>query len=115
MFWGDMATLVKVEKTVNENGYKTETETRREVFVNEKSATRSEFYAAKQAGDLIVLVLDVHGVDYEGETRIEYKGKPYEVVRAYTATGEKFELNCKETPEPTAQADTEETGEEATA
>ena len=47
MYWRDIATLVGVKKTVNENGYKVETEARREVFVNKKSATRSEFYAAK--------------------------------------------------------------------
>ena len=53
MYWRDIATLVGVKKTVNENGYKVEAEARREVFVNKKSATRSEFYAAKQAGDKI--------------------------------------------------------------
>lgn len=88
------------EKTVNENGYKVETEARREVFVNKKSATRSEFYAAKQAGDKIALVLEVRGSDYEGETRIEYGGNPYEVVRTYTRAGEVIELNCKEAPKP---------------
>ena len=88
MYWRDIATLVGVKKTVNENGYKVEAEARREVFVNKKSATRSEFYAAKQAGDKIALVLEVRGSDYEGETRIEYGGNPYEVVRTYTRAGE---------------------------
>ena len=100
MYWRDIATLVGVKKTVNENGYKVETEARREVFVNKKSATRSEFYAAKQAGDKIALVLEVRGSDYEGETRIEYGGNPYEVVRTYTRAGEVIELNCKEAPKP---------------
>ena len=100
MYWRDIATLVAVKKTVNENGYKAENETRREVFVNKKSATRSEFYAAKQAGDKIALVLEVRGTDYEGETRVEYDGKPYEVVRSYTRAGEVVELNYKEAPTP---------------
>lgn len=99
MYWDKLATLVKVEKTDDEDGYKTEKETRREVFVNKKSATRSEFYTAKQAGDKIALVLEVHGVDYEGETRIEFEGKPYDLVRDYTRAGEIIELNCKEAPE----------------
>ena len=94
MYWRDIATLVGVKKTVNENGYKVEAEARREVFVNKKSATRSEFYAAKQAGDKIALVLEVRGSDYESETRIEYGGNPY--ARA----GEVIELNCKEAPKP---------------
>lgn len=104
MYWRDMATLVKVEKVVNENAYKTEKTTRRTVFVNRKSATRSEFYQAKQAGDKIVLVLEVRGADYQGETRLEFGGQPYEVVRAYTASGEIFELNCKEAPEQSGKA-----------
>lgn len=112
MYWRHMTTLVTVKKTVNENGYKTITETRREVFCNKKSATRSEFYTAKQAGDKIVLVLEVRGVDYEGETRVEFEGKPYEVVRAYTRAGEIIELNCKEAPE-TAQEAQGGAGEEA--
>lgn len=112
MYWRHMATLVAVKKTVDEDAYKTTTETRREVFCNKKSATRSEFYTAKQAGDKIVLVLEVRGVDYEGETRVEFEGKPYEVVRAYTRSGETIELNCKEAPEA-AQEGTGGAGEEA--
>ena len=104
MYWRAMATLVKVEKTVNENAYKTKTETRRTVFVNTKSATRSEFYQAKQAGDKIDLVLEVRGVDYKGETLVEYAGRPYEVVRAYSRSGEIIELNCKQAPEPATEA-----------
>lgn len=112
MYWRDIATLVGVKKTVNENGYKVETEARREVFVNKKSATRSEFYAAKQAGDKIALVLEVRGSDYEGETWIEYGGTPYEVVRTYTRAGEVIELNCKEAPKP-AEGAQDGTGEGA--
>ncbi len=98
MYWKDAVTLVKVENTEDPEGYKSKTEARREVIANRKSATRSEFYAAKQAGDKIVLVLEVMAADYEGEERVEFEGKPYEVVRAYTKGGEKYELNCKEAP-----------------
>ena len=97
MYWRDIATLVGLKKTVADTGAPA---ARREVFVNMKSATRSEFYAAKQAGDKIALVLEVRGSDYEGETRIEYGGNPYEVVRTYTRAGEVIELNCKEAPKP---------------
>lgn len=97
MYWKDVAILVKVELTEDGEGYKSRTETRREVFTNKKSATRSEFYTAKQAGDKIALVLEVKAADYQGEERVEFGGKPYEVVRAYThPNGEKVELNLKE-------------------
>lgn len=100
MYWRDRAILAGETKTVTENGYKEINETRRTVFVNRKSAVRSEFYAAKQAGDKIALVLDVRGADYRGETRVEFGGLSYEVVRAYTKSGEIIELNCKEATEP---------------
>lgn len=112
MYWRDKAVLIREEKTVNDNGYKDITTTRREVFVNKKSATRSEFYTAKQAGDKIALVLEVRGADYRGETLVEHEGRLYEVVRDYTKSGETYELNCKEAQEPpeTAQDGPDEEG-----
>lgn len=105
MYWRETATLVKIEKGVDGDGYKTPVETRREVFVDKVSAKRSEFYAARQTGDKIALVLHVRGVDYEDETRVEYEGKPFDVLRAYTASGEIYELNCVEAAkEPLKQA-----------
>ena len=111
-YWKDEAVLIREEKTVNANGYKDTTRTRREVFANKKTATRSEFYTAKQAGDKIVLVLEVRGADYQEETLVECEGRLYEVVRAYTQNGETYELNCKEAPEPpeTAQEGPDEEG-----
>lgn len=112
MYWKDKAVLIREEKTVNRNGYKDTTTTRREVFVNKKSATRSEFYKAKQAGDEIALTLEVRGADYRGETLVEHEGRLYEVVRDYTKSGETYELNCKEAQEPpeTAQEEPDEEG-----
>jgi len=100
VYWRDKAVLIREEKTVNANGYKEINTTRREVFANKKSATRSEFYTAKQAGDKIALVLEVRGADYRGETLVEHGGRLYEVVRDYTRSGETYELNCKEAQEP---------------
>lgn len=112
MYWRHEATLIATTTTKDAEGYKTTAETRREVLVNKKSATRSEFYAARQSGDKIVLVLEVRGVDYEDETSLEFEGKPYEVVRAYTSSGEIYELNCKEGAEPPKPAQ-DDAGEEA--
>lgn len=100
MYWRDEAALIREEKTVKPNGYKDTTTARREVYANKKTATRSEFYTAKQAGDKIALVLEVRGADYQGETLVECEGRLYEVVRAYTESGETYELNCKEAQEP---------------
>jgi len=111
VYWKDKAVLIREEKTVNDNGYKDINTTRREVFVNKKSATRSEFYTAKQAGDKIALTLEVRGADYNGETLAEYEGRLYEVVRTYTKSGEIYELNCKEAMETPETAQGEANGE----
>lgn len=116
MYWRETATLVKVEKAADDDGYKTPIETRREVFVDKQSAKRSEFYAARQTGDKIALVLIVRAVDYEDETRVEFGGKCYDVVRAYTRAGEFYELNCTEAPSApstTAQTPAQGAGGEA--
>lgn len=110
MYWKDTAELATITKTPDGEGYKEQAEERRTVFVNQKSATRSEFYKAKQAGDEIVLVLDVRGVDYNGERRLYFGGDPFEVVRTYTRAGDVIELNCKEA---TITAEAESGGEEA--
>jgi SPP1 family predicted phage head-tail adaptor len=100
VYWKDKAVLIGVEKTVDGNGYKAVSTVRREVLCNKKSATRTEFYTAKQAGEKIVLILEVRGADYRGETFAEHGGRLYEVVRDYTKSGEIYELNCKEAQEP---------------
>lgn len=104
MYWKDTAVLVGVALTVDDDGYKTTSETKRTVYADKTSVTRSEFYTAKQAGDKIVLVLKVSGADYGGETIVEYGRKRYEVVRAYTKNGETCVLNCKEAEEPQKMA-----------
>lgn len=113
MYWRETATLVKVGKTVDGDGYKTPSETRREVFVDKQSAKRSEFYAARQTGDKIALVLLVRAADYDDETRVEYDGKCFDVLRAYTKAGEVYELNCVEAPATPAQRPAEGGGEGA--
>ena len=96
MYWRDVATLVDITKESDDDGYKKELEVRTEVFVDVQSAKRSEFYAARQSGTKIALIFLVRAADYNGEERIEYDGKHYTVVRAYTKAGEIYELNCTE-------------------
>ena len=60
------------------------TRTETEVFVREDSVTRSEYYAAAQAGlkPEIVLILSDY-MDYAGQTLIEYHGEEFTIIRAY--------------------------------
>lgn len=101
MSWSDEITLVVEEKQSDGEGYRETAATqKRKIFANKKSTRRSEFYAAKQAGEDIAIVFEVKGVDYNGERIVEYKHdrktKPtrYRVVRDYTENGEEYELNC---------------------
>lgn len=108
MYWRDVATLVAITKEPDADGYKKQQQARTEVFVDVRSAKRSEFYAARQSGTKIDLVFLVRAVDYNGEEQIEYDGKTYAVVRAYTKAGEIYELNCTEAAVATEREEDEE-------
>lgn len=103
MYWRDVATLVAITKEPDDDGYKAEQKKRTEVFVDVQSVKRSEFYAARQSGTKIDLVFLVRAADYSGEEQVEYDGKTYAVVRAYTKAGEIYELNCSEIPDIEAE------------
>lgn len=103
MYWRDVATLVAITKEPDDDGYKAEHKELTEVFVDVQSVKRSEFYAARQSGIKIDLVFLVRAVDYSGEERVEFDGKTYAVVRAYTKAGEIYELNCSEIPDLEAE------------
>lgn len=100
MLWRDIANLVKVDSVQDDDGYKTEITSRREVFVDVQSVKRSEFYAARQSGTVITITFLVRAADYDGEPRIEYKHPGaegvtiYSIIRTYTKAGEILELNC---------------------
>lgn len=96
MLWRETATLIQEGAEPDGEGYRSTVEQVRTVFVDKASVTRSEFYAAKQAGDAITLVLRIRGADYKGETMVNFQGKTYDVVRTYTKGGEIYQLNCKE-------------------
>lgn len=113
MLWRETATLVAAVKKSDAEGYKTLAESRRMVYVDVQSAKRSEFYSARQTGDKIDIVFLVRAIDYDHETRIEYGGKNYDVVRSYTRAGEVYELNCTEKPPTPAQEPAGAAGKEA--
>lgn len=103
MNWSDELDLIKLSQTADGEGYqkKPRVTRRRRVFCNVLTATRQEFYTAKQAGVNIAITFEVQGVDYDGERVVEYKregrskAERYTVERDYTPNGgETYELNC---------------------
>jgi SPP1 family predicted phage head-tail adaptor len=72
------------EETQNEEGFPIPSQdTKRDVFANEKSIRGNEFYIASQSGYTLEVMFEVHSLDYEGETIVEYESKRYRIVRTY--------------------------------
>lgn len=67
---------------------------RREVFCNAKGVKRSEFYQANAQGFRPELCIELREADYAGEGHLEYRGKPYRVLRTYPVKNECIELTC---------------------
>lgn len=62
--------------------------TEREVFCQVHSVTRSEFYAAANAGlepRFVIQLADF--AEYDGESIVEYEGELYSVIRTYIRQG----------------------------
>lgn len=96
MLYRDVAQLIDTKTVTDPDGYRQETETRTEVYVDVQSVKRGEFYSGRQAGVELVISFMVRVCDFGGQRLIEYDGKRYRVVRAYTKDGELLELNCSE-------------------
>jgi SPP1 family predicted phage head-tail adaptor len=85
------------EETQNEEGFPIPSQdTKRDVFANEKSIRGNEFYIASQSGYTLERMFEVHSLDYEGETIVEYESKRYRIVRTYERKQDEItELICR--------------------
>jgi len=103
--WDNAASLVIGSETIDKDGFPIITEEKIEIFVNEKSVTRTEFYSAMQSGIKPSVVFEVHTEDFELSRRtigskpvyaekIEYKGFVYDVIRTYSKDNFIIELTC---------------------
>lgn len=93
---------------VNQNGYPIWDETSREwdetfqawdepfreVWAEEKGPTRSEFYAAQQAGVSVSATFTMYQRLYRGEQIVECRGERYRVIRAYPKDHTEMILVC---------------------
>ncbi|GAB1798629.1 phage head closure protein [Priestia megaterium] len=98
MLFNEVLSLIKLgQETQNEEGFLVPgEETRRQVFANEKSIRGNEFYIAAQSGYTLETMFEVHSLDYEGETLIDYESKRYRVVRTFERKQEEIiELICR--------------------
>lgn len=88
----EVITLLSSEITKDENGVEHETLTRRDVFCQVDSVTRSEFFDAGRSGLNPEFRFTLFAGDYQGEELAEYKGRTYAVYRTYFARTDVLEL-----------------------
>lgn len=81
-------TLCKNEPTLNKYKIQVDQYTKREVFCEVNSATRSEFYQASAVGIKPELEVELFFLDYEGEEVAIYDGQYYRVVRTYRGSSD---------------------------
>ena len=96
MYFSDSISLRAIVSTTNVNGFSVKTPTDTAVFANEKSATRSEFYAANANGINIVKVYEIHVEDWGEQTEVVVETKVYHIERAYQKGLGLIELNCSD-------------------
>jgi SPP1 family predicted phage head-tail adaptor len=94
MLFRDVIDLISITNSENAIGDTIETETPRQVFANKKSIRQSEFYQAAMTDLRPELMFEVRTIEYEGEPKLKYNGKTYNIIRSYSKNGEITELIC---------------------
>lgn len=92
MMWRDVIELGLVTETL-QHGEPIESVTYREVFANKMSVRSKEFYEARAIDLKPELMFEIRSSEYDGETKLKYDSKDYEIIRTYDK-GEFIELIC---------------------
>lgn len=88
----EVLTLVSATQTQDEYGVWTDDETARDIFCQVDSVTRAEFFEGGRNGLNPQFRFTVFAGDYNGETLVFFKGKPYSVYRTFLSRTDKLEL-----------------------
>lgn len=88
----EVLTLVTATKTQDEYGVWRSSWSKRDVFCQADSVTRSEFFDAGRNGLNPEYRFTLFAGDYNGEQTVIYKGLPYAVYRTYHARTDIIEL-----------------------
>lgn len=94
MLWSEIIELISITHNVNTLGDIVEIKTKKQVYANETSVKRSEFYQAMQNGLRPEVIFEVKSIDYTDEKKIEWDSKEYNVIRTYSKDREVVELVC---------------------
>ena len=88
----DVLILLQTTYTENDAGIQVPTNTKKEVFCQRRSVSRSEFFNAGRNGLNPTFVFVVFKGDYEGESICEYNGLTYAIYRTYETNDDYMEL-----------------------
>jgi SPP1 family predicted phage head-tail adaptor len=96
MFFSDSITLRAITAGADTDGYSVPTNTDTVVWANEKSVTRSEFYAANANKIDATTAFEVHVEDWNNQTQVISGAKTYYIIRAYQKGEGIVELTCSD-------------------
>lgn len=88
--------LISETSTQDDIGQYIATETRKQVYCDVRSVSRSEWFEAGRDGLQPSFVFTMFAPDYEGEKIVEFNGHRYGIYRTYVARNEKIELYVEE-------------------
>jgi len=93
----EIVILTKTQEVLDKDGYKNGVKVvdEREVFAEEKSVTREEFFKALQSGFSADIVLCVNRDEYDGHNKAYYNGNTYRIYRTYSSGVYDIELMCE--------------------
>lgn len=87
--------LIGLVEGVDDSGFPINEEKPKEpILANKLSVRSNEYWQAKQSGVELSFVFEIHMFEYEGEEKLLFEGKPYDIERTYEK-GDFVELVCK--------------------
>lgn len=95
MAWTDVIYLIPAGHTKNAVGNAIPNSGGRMVYANKKSIRQAEFYQAQATGLRPEIMFEIRTIEYQGERRLTYDGREYNIIRTFDKIGELTELVCQ--------------------
>lgn len=94
--YSDIVYLISEETTgTDERNDPVITKTEKLVYVDEKGVTQTEFYQSKAQDLKPSFRFEMRRIDYEGEERLKYNDKEYDIIRTFAKNKDFIELICQ--------------------
>ncbi len=94
--WKDVCYLIRETEYLDSKNRSRKIKTKTFAYCNIKSVTGREFYQAGQNGLKAGLMVELRDLDYDEQSKIEYKDREYSVIRPFRPPGkDTVELTCE--------------------